>query len=113
MHYYSNTGGHIYTGDMLPGDRLATDAEVAASNSAILATQARAVRDSLLVIADRLINTIEDVGEKAIDLRTWRASLRDWPATMGFPDISTIPSIPEGTVIPEDVQGLLDQLLGN
>lgn len=72
---------------------------------------ARHKRDALLIIADRLINTLEDVGGTAVELRAWRVALRDWPATRGFPDIATIPDMPEGTVVPEDLKAQMDELL--
>lgn len=99
--------------EISPEEAAALVAPSAEETAAAKAVAGRSVRNALLVIADRLINTIEDVGGTALELRSWRVDLRVWPATRGFPDISTIPSIPEGTVIPEDVQEILDQLLGN
>ena len=76
-----------------------------------LAVDGRLKRNMLLIIADRLINTLEDSGGSAHDLRAWRVALRDWPASPGFPSISTIPPAPPGTIVPEDAQAQIDEIL--
>lgn len=99
MDYFVDKNGGIYVGAMVPGDRLATDEEVAAHRKIVMAVHARSKRDALLGIADRLFNTLSDLKESTDAVSAYRVALRNVPAQEGFPETIEWPPIPQGLYI--------------
>lgn len=61
-----------------------------------MASAARARRDQLLRVADKLVCTAEDDGGDTSALRAWRTALRNVPESSGFPTTITWPVLPDG-----------------
>lgn len=77
--------GILYEGDCQPGDRKATQDEIAADNLRKLAVAMRLERNRRIELLDIEINKLEDAGQDASTLRTKRQALRDVPEQEGFP----------------------------
>jgi hypothetical protein len=96
---YAVVGGKVTAVDAPPP----TDDEL----SAIL----RSKRNELLTIADRVINTAEDIGRDAGEWRKWRVTLRNLPASDGWPKVA-LPATPTDQLASTKDQFAIEAIIG-
>lgn len=86
----------ILTGDPVPAGYTLELTDTA--RQALIERGARAERDAILRESDSLMMPDRGFTQAQVDeITAYRQALRDWPASAGFPDLSTLPAAPAFT----------------
>lgn len=92
--------------------RMPDETAKAIERAITLTASAHAKREALLVIADRIVNTMEDGGMDITTMRAYRVALRNIPQQDGFPESISWPVLPQDAHASATDLAQINDLLG-